>query len=280
MKCDDPFFVNARTGDRVPIRCGKCPPCKLERVNSWVFRLMQEEKRHTVSHFITLTYDTDHVPISDNGYMTLRKKDTQDFWKRLRKAHPELNIKYYLVGEYGTKNKRPHYHAIVFGVPDSQYYADAWSPYGHQLGTLHVGTVTGDSIAYCMKYIDKPRSRKHVRDDRENEFSTSSQALGANYITQEVVDYHNEDLTRNYLTKQGGYRIALPRYYRNIIYSPDDRLKQIAIIQNAVERADYEQRLNIERMYSGTGLIYERWAESAKSQRNKSFYLTQKDRDI
>ncbi|AXH73750.1 MAG: replication initiator protein [Microviridae sp.] len=177
MKCDDPFFVYARTGDRVPIRCGKCPPCKLERVNSWVFRLMEEEKRHDCAHFITLTYDTSTVPITENGFMTLRKKDTQDFWKRLRKAHPDLNVKYYLVGEYGTKNNRPHYHAIVFGVPDTQYYADAWSIFGTQLGSLHVGSVTGDSIAYCLKYIDKPHSRRHKRDDREKEFNTSSQGL-------------------------------------------------------------------------------------------------------
>lgn len=156
MACDSPFFVTPKGRfSAVPVPCGRCPPCKQRRVNSWVFRLMQEEKRSSSAYFVTLTYDTRFVPISDNGFMTLRKKDYQDFMKRLRKLSPHVSIKYYAAGEYGSKFNRPHYHAIMFNVPDIELFAKAWSLDGIQLGAVHVGSVTGDSIAYTMKYIAK-----------------------------------------------------------------------------------------------------------------------------
>jgi len=213
--------------------------------------------------------------------MTLRKSDTQDFWKRLRKAHPELNVKYFCVGEYGSDNHRPHYHCIVFGVPDTSYYLDAWSPYGNQIGSLHVGQVTGDSIAYCMKYIDKPRSRRsHSRDDRQPEFSTSSQGLGSNYITQETVDWHNADLTRNYLVKLDGYKIAMPRYYRQIIYSSQSREAQLPIIEASIQKGIERRRREHSVIYSGVPLEFQTWEESKKTHRHTTFYSQQKERNI
>lgn len=103
MKCDDPHIVTTSRGDRVPVPCGRCPPCKQRRVNEWVFRLMQEDKNSVSAHFVTLTYDTRFVPISENGFMTLKKSDFQDFMKRLRFNTGIQGIKYYAVGEYGSK---------------------------------------------------------------------------------------------------------------------------------------------------------------------------------
>jgi len=107
--CDSPFFVLPKAAvEKVPVPCGRCPPCKLRRVNGWVFRMLEEEKVSSSSHFVTLTYDTSTVPISDNGFMTLRKRDFQLFMKRLRKLCLDAKLKDYAVGEYGTNYKRPH----------------------------------------------------------------------------------------------------------------------------------------------------------------------------
>lgn len=153
--CDSPYWVMPKMGiEKVPVPCGRCPICKHRRVNTWVFRLSQELKRSVSGHFVTFTYDTRHVPISDNGFMTLRKKHFQDFMKRLRKLEPN-HLKYYAVGEYGTHNNRPHYHAIIFNVLDTGSYASAW-----EFGQIHIGHVSSDSIAYTMKYIDKSGSEK------------------------------------------------------------------------------------------------------------------------
>ena len=54
--------------------CGRCYPCTMRRVSGWSFRLVQEDKRAYSSSFLTLTYNTKHVPLSKKGFMTLRKQ--------------------------------------------------------------------------------------------------------------------------------------------------------------------------------------------------------------
>lgn len=238
MACDNLLYL--RSG--IPVPCGKCPPCKVRHVNEWVFRIMWEEENNaTSSHFITLTYDTLHVPISNHGFLTLRKSDLQKFFKRLRKNTGIKGIKYYACGEYGTKTNRPHYHAIVFNCPSPDAYADAWSIDGVQLGGVDVGSVSTDSIAYCLKYIDKDSFRakryRHNRDDREKEFPLMSQGLGKSYVeNKSIVSYHKRDLSRNFVTNKAGYKVAMPRYYRQKIYSPDELEAQRDIINVAIEQ--------------------------------------------
>lgn len=244
MPCDNPVWLKSG----IPVPCGKCAPCKIRHVNQWVFRIMwEEENRATSSHFITLTYDTLHVPLSDNGFMTLRKSDLQKFFKRLRKNTGIEGIKYYACGEYGSKTSRPHYHAIVFNCPEPQAYADAWSLDGVMLGGVDVGTVTSDSVAYCLKYIDKSSFRekkyKHSRDDREKEFPLMSQGLGKGYVeNKSVVAWHKKDLSRNYAVNKSGYRVALPRYYRQKIYDEFELEAQRDVINVAIEQKEKKDR--------------------------------------
>lgn len=275
--CDSPFYVLPKAGlEKVPVPCGRCPPCKLRRVNSWVFRLLEECKVSLSSHFVTLTYDTRFVPISENGFMTLRKRDFQLFMKRLRKLCPDSRLKYYAVGEYGTNNKRPHYHAIIFNCPDIGLYHVAWG-----LGQIDVGTVTSDSVAYCLKYIDKPSVGKlHSRDDRESEFPLMSKALGVSYLSDEVINYHQADLSRLFVTKEGGHRIALPRYFRHKIYSDVDLKKQPILIQAAIEDQDIADRLEFSRLGYPASYSYEAWKESKRFGRYEHFYSSQNGRDL
>jgi len=283
MVCDTPFFVFPAkwSTEKIPVPCGRCPPCKLRRVNSWVFRLMEQEKVSTTAHFVTLTYDTRYVPISPNGFMTLSKRDIQNWVKRLRKLEPE-SIKYYLVGEYGTKNKRPHYHAIVFGVQNPQLFVDAWTLVGNQLGGVHIGSVTSDSIAYTMKYIDKQSFRaQHARDDRQPEFPLMSKGLGENYLTEEVKRYHRANVKQMYVSKRDGHKIALPRYYREKLFDESDKRDQVAHIRTVFEQKEQEQRRNYIRLYGGTADYgYEQYVEDKKFGRYKIFYQNQKNRDL
>lgn len=282
MKCDTPYYVLPKAGiEKVPVPCGKCPNCKRNRVNHWVFRLMKQSEIEEHAHFVTLTYDTRYVPISPNGYMTLRKKDVQDYMKRLRKLEPG-QLKYYFVGEYGSKNKRPHYHAIVFGVSDSENFFRAWHIGDNPLGQVHVGTVSNDSVAYTMKYIDKPAfERKHARDDRAREFSLMSKKMGVNYITDQIRAYHNADVTRNYVTLKGGVRVSMPRYYREKIYDEQQRKKQIAIMKDH-EPVELEKLRRMWQKYYPDGrLDFYDWLESIKYQRYHSFYSQiNKNRDV
>lgn len=225
-----PYQVKHKTqGRTIPVPCGKCPECCKRRTSGWSFRLIQEEKKSESSYFLTLTYDTKHVPITQNGFMGLDKRHLQLFFKRLRKAHEGYGnkpIKYYAVGEYGGETFRPHYHVILFNA-DINKIQPAWA-----MGQIHYGEVNGASVGYTLKYISKPkRIPLHRNDDRLPEFSLMSKGLGANYITPAMCRWHTADLdNRMYCNIEGGKKIAMPRYYKDKIYNEQQR-KRVAFFQ-------------------------------------------------
>lgn len=293
MACISPYYANVN-GRWIPTPCGRCPPCKKRRVDGWVFRLLQEDRRQTTAHFVTLTYASHSVPFSPNGFMTLDKTEFPRFMKRLRKLvsgtsskyGPSLDkevpkIKYYACGEYGSKNLRPHYHAIIFGVPDDAMYFDAWSLDGVSIGDIHVGNVSGNSVAYCMKYLDK-RSNVglHDRDDRVKEFALMSKGLGSNYVTPATTEYHKADLSRNYLTVDGGARIALPRYYRERLFDDDDKAQFGSIIELAMGKAESDNYAEFLKVYGDNPkYTYDKFVQSQREAIVNHFYSQQQIRD-
>lgn len=216
----------------VNVPCGKCGVCRKNKVDEWSFRLRQEYKDSYNGFFVTLTYAPAHVPRSANNFKTLSPGDLTNYFKRLRKWMNDDGIdygkiKYYAVGEYGTQFERPHYHLIILNV-SVDHLVEAWckidrgmsrTDVTESLGHVHIGTVTSDSIAYCVKYLDGGRIvPKHARDDRVREFSRMSNHIGAGYLTEEMIAWHKADLSRNYI-QDGKFKIALPKYYRNKNYS-------------------------------------------------------------
>ena len=237
----------------VPVPCGRCPECLKRRTSMWSFRLRKEEERSVSSHFVTLTYDADHVPISKNGFMTLVKSDLQKFFKRLRKSHGKQHnkqypIKYYAVGEYGSRFRRPHYHIVLFNSSEDAIVA-SWSLDGRPLGHVHIGTVSGASIAYTIKYINKGRfTPLHSNDDREPEFPLMSKRMGENYLTPDVVSFHKGNLERAYITVEDGVRIPIPRYYKDKMFTESEREQQNRLVKELVlaesppiEQSDWER---------------------------------------
>lgn len=226
----------------VPVPCGKCPNCVARRVSGWSFRLMQEDKMSKSSSFITLTYDTDNVPLTRNGYMSISKRDIQLFFKRLRKFNGD-KIRYYAVGEYGGKSLRPHYHIILFNLKRLQEVEAAWKH-----GSIHYGTVSGASVGYTLKYMSKKsRIPMHVNDDRIPEFALMSKGLGEGYITPEIIAWHkNKRLLdkRVHVTLNGGQKVSMPRYYKQKIYNEQEQ-KRIAYF-NAIK--DREEEIKKEKV--------------------------------
>lgn len=291
MACDSPFWVLPKGHpEKVPVPCGRCPPCKKRRVDGWVFRLLQEQNVHSDSHFVTLTYDTAHVPISQNGWLTLIKRDVQLYFKRLRKMLPNATIKYYAAGEYGSDNLRPHYHAIIFGVSDQEFFYKAWQVDGVPIGSVHVGQVSGDSIGYTMKYIDKSNTKPVVkgwtafvgRDDRVREFALMSKGLGKNYVTDAVKRFHWADYSRLYITRPDGVKIAMPRYFKDRIYNADDGGMQLSLIREAVAKQEAEQYKRFQSLTKNwpDSYDYGRYLDDARMQRYKRFYSQLKPRSL
>lgn len=254
--CISPF-----TKDGMGFPCGRCYYCLRRRVSGWSFRLRKEEVVSTSSFFITFTYDTDHIRLTPKGYMNLHKPDFQNFMKAIRyKQHGRKkgNIKYFCAAEYGGKSARPHYHAIIYNLKleclvgkacakqirygnieldgRTPMFSDSW-PHGH----ITIGTLTEASAGYTLKYVMKPsRIPMHKNDDRQKEFQLISKGLGKSYITPRSKRWHKPQnlmvdeetgeavraiVTRFYLPIEDGKKIAMPRYYKDKIYTKLQRVE-------------------------------------------------------
>lgn len=243
---------------------------------------MEENKRSESAHFITLTYDCEHLPLSPNNFPTLVKSDFQDYMKRLRLLCEGHKLKYYACGEYGETNHRPHFHAIVFNCPKSDFFAEAWTIGGIQIGRVHVGSVTSDSVAYCMKYIDKADfKRRHYRDDRNPEFALMSKGLGSNFLSEPVIDYFRSDLSRLYIIKEGGFKIGLPRYYREKIFSEPEKLAQGKLVRGSVKAQEFKDKIEFYKTYGDKPpFTFQDWKEFQRAGRFEDFHSNRKTRNL
>lgn len=153
------------------LSCGQCQSCRLATARDWSIRgtheLATAPRRDGVpkAAFLTLTFDDEHLP-SDRG---LDVRHWQLFAKRLRKQFGPFRFMH--CGEYGEKNKRPHYHAIVYGLDfmadripwkttskGTTWISDAVSKAWQNQGFITVGNVTWQSISYVARYVMKKRT--------------------------------------------------------------------------------------------------------------------------
>ena len=115
----------ANIDDVIQVPCGQCIGCRLEYARVWATRCWHESLMHDQSYFVTLTYDDDHLKT-----FSLVPEDLTNFFKRLRNYK---KIRYYACGEYGDKNGRPHYHAIIFGLSLNDLRAFSINKFGDPL---------------------------------------------------------------------------------------------------------------------------------------------------
>lgn len=244
MQCHCPFIVKDKIKGDIPVPCGRCYACVMRRISGWHFRLSNELKYAKTATFLTLTYNDDFLPASVDGEMTLHKPDLQNFFKRLRyyqDKNQKNAIRYYAVGEYGSKTDRPHYHAILFNA-DYDMCVNAWrsderilvwrnkkgvltpgyKKVSRSLGNAFFGDVTDQSIGYVTGYIQKS-FYKTWEDSRQPPFACMSKYLGINYLSPSVYRWHKEDLTNRMYVNYDGKKLAMPRYFKNLIYDDQER---------------------------------------------------------
>jgi len=260
MACIYPFFVAnpsfPRLSDmaKIPVPCGKCPPCLQRRSAEWCFRIFQESKDHLSALFITLTYDNDSLnrfePGSDgklfqpcitpNGFMTLYTPDFQNFMKRLRKVSSN-KLRYYAVGEYGGERSRPHYHAILFGA-SAEDVEKAWNTSTTYRGLTQAVPMTEATVQYVCKYLHKGKSvPAHANDDRRPEYSLMSKGIGKRYLTDAMVKFHRDDITRMYVI-HNGFKKAMPRYYKVRLFDDADRYEVSELVSWMHAKAEWQRR--------------------------------------
>lgn len=235
------------------VPCGKCLGCRADYCRTWADRMVLELDHSKKAVFVTLTYDDDHLPVlyqitTGQSELTLKKRDLQLFFKRLRKRFRDREIRYYAAGEYGTKTNRPHYHAIIYGISLSDF--EDLSPRGNnQLGQFYYSSerlardiwkngfclladVSWKTCAYVARYVNKKQyglvSDEFIDRMQEPVFSVSSRnpGIGMYYIIEhpefaDFVRYSAKDTN-------GSLSIYFPRTFLDRLELIDpDRAKEI-----------------------------------------------------
>ena len=109
--------------DRKPVltRCSKCVGCRFHKKLRWSNKIDLEATGWDHVHFITMTYDEEHLPLVEAGEHTLPTLSNRDIDLFVRRLTTQLKrhgftseFSWYLVGEYGTVYGRPHYHMVLF----------------------------------------------------------------------------------------------------------------------------------------------------------------------
>lgn len=146
----------------------------------WQTRLTLERKEWVKACFITLTYNNENLPLNEKGQPTLRKKDLQDFLKRLRYYHQgadewtnpitgeiEKPIRYFACGEYGPKGGRPHYHICIFNYEPDDLKFYKLNKHGDPIfkskklmniwkhGFVTIEELNHETAGYCARYVQK-----------------------------------------------------------------------------------------------------------------------------
>lgn len=231
------YFDGTGWRDRpVSLACGKCVGCRNARAQSWALRCQHEASQHAHNAFVTLTYSTASLPKD----LSLNPGDFLDFIRRLKRAKGKL--RYFHCGEYGDENKRPHYHALIFGVdfPDrvllkssgkgflyqSQELSETWG-----LGYCTVGDVSFQSAAYVARYCMKKQRADARCYERFNpdtgevwsvrpEYCTMSRrpGIGASWFER-----YSSDVFPSDEVVFEGRKYRPPRYYEQLLKRSDEK---------------------------------------------------------
>lgn len=217
----------------VPYGCGKCMECCKQKSREWLVRLSEDIKYNTNGVFVTLTFSNEEYSKLYNevenrlGYEIdneICRLAVRRFCGRWRKKYGH-SPRHWLISEIGHKGtENIHMHGIIWCDKDKDI-AERWG-YGfvwlgdEKNGKL-VNYVNGSTINYITKYMTK-------RDELNVEYKAkvfNSAGIGIGYIenARSNMNGFNYDKTREFYITESGHKIALPIYYRNKLYSEDER---------------------------------------------------------
>lgn len=233
------------------IPCGHCLGCRQDQAREWSNRLIMEMKYHDSAYFVTLTYDDMHVPVipsldSLTGEIVwngnLKKSDVQMFMKRLRAHRQDDKIRFFAAGEYGPETKRPHYHAILFGLhlgdwsliesghsETGQIYYDCpelakiW-----RNGFVSIEPANEYTCRYVCSYVTSKvgdAAAESYWQDRGQQppFSLSSRrpGIGRQYFEDHETEFF--DYEKVFIeTDNGSVSVKPPRYFKKLMQASDE----------------------------------------------------------
>lgn len=288
MNCTNPYirvFGNpydplTRETASVPLPCGKCLACRINRRREWTQRLLHEANFASSAYFITLTYDEDHLPFDDNGNPCVSKTDIQSFMQDLRNEYRGVTIRYFIGSEYGYLG-RPHYHGILYGAPPgicdpcdgyakgmqltkktghfqsmiNRHLNDIW-----KRGFATIGDMCRERASYCAKYfVDKKDSPEGYVPN----FSLMSRRPGLGYKHAMAIKNKVRYVNSHSLLADNGKYVTMPRYYDKKIYTDEERRARF----EALDKTEYSAPV-LERINSGSMDVIEHQIKRHHSYKN------------
>lgn len=213
----------------VPVGCGKCIECMKQKKREWQVRLLEEIKHDNTGKFVTLTFteenliklenETGNNPNNYIRYNAVATLAVRRFLERWRKRYKK-SVKHWLITELGqNETERIHLHGIIFTDESNETIEQIW-----KYGQIWVGNYVNEkTINYIIKYVSKI-------DLEHKEYKPK--ILTSSGIGKQYVGSHNYNMskfrgdeTREYYTTKTGHKIALPIYFRNKLYTEEEREK-------------------------------------------------------
>lgn len=160
------------------------------------------------------------------------------FMDAMRKKYGK-ELRHFYVMEYGTETGRPHYHGILFGVKHLDFF-DVESLWNRGNGRVRNPNVPFEGffrkprgIIY-LEYIRSPEKlssylckylTKEYYPDRPTPRVLTSRGLGLSFFKDNSFLYFKQNLTP--VTSFCGFPYVLPLYYRNKIFSTEDKIRMV-----------------------------------------------------
>jgi hypothetical protein len=210
----------------VPIACNDCIECYKTKANNWRIRLSEEiKKKELKGYFIVLTFNTESLKQIDNkidkkilGYNrdnSIVTYAVRHFLERWRKKYKK-SLRHWFITELGHgTTEHIHIHGIIWTNEEFENVRNIWQ-YGYVYPRPHElkkNRVNNQSISYIIKYVTK----KDVIHKYYRPIILTSNGIGDNYIAD---SYQKEN--DKYKTNKG-YELTLPIYYRNKMYTEEER---------------------------------------------------------
>ena len=210
----------------IPVKCGCCIECRKEKQREWRVRL-EEELRSKFGYFTTLTIDQENIKkiesITDLKWEEnpneIATKAIRLFLERVRKDTGK-SIKHWCVTELGEKKDRIHLHGIFFGQKSMELIKKHW-----KYGFVFIGGYCNSkSINYMTKYMLKV----DIKHPEFKQIVLASAGIGAGYMDR--LDYlwqkqNYKNINVPTYTFRNGTKMAMPKYFKNKIFTDKEREK-------------------------------------------------------
>ena len=232
----------------IPVGCGKCIECCKQKSRDWQVRLLEDIRHQPNAKFITLTFSTESIKEitaklpNYKGYELdneIAIKAMRLFTERWRKKFKKAPRHWFVTELGGGTQEHMHMHGILYTNEKTETIEKIWN-YGYIFEGSYVNEET---INYIVKYIYK-------QDEKHKEYKPiilASKGIGKGYLDRldSKLNKFNGEKTRETYTTRQGFKLALPKYYRNKIYSDEEREKLWIQLLDKNTRYVLKQKIDI-----------------------------------